>query len=206
MDNKPTRTARKKEETKQRIYQTAMVLFLAKGYDQTSVEEIVDKADVAKGTFFYHFPKKVAILSHLGEKRIAKMRRSLNAEATRQGSAQDKICAIFLSLGQQNEAEPDETKLVVFESFRRLNEIDEFNSVALMELGNHITKILVSGLEQGEIAPDTNLEQVARTLVGIYFITVLEWATNDGSFSLSENLLGKINMLFNGIKAGRVSG
>ncbi|PYP30001.1 MAG: TetR/AcrR family transcriptional regulator, partial [Gemmatimonadetes bacterium] len=47
-----SRRERKKEETKERIFKAAFALFKHKGVDATTVEEICDKADVAKGTFF----------------------------------------------------------------------------------------------------------------------------------------------------------
>jgi AcrR family transcriptional regulator len=53
---------KKKEETRNLIYRTAMDLFLEKGYENTPVDEIVDRAEVSKGTFFNYFPTKAAIL------------------------------------------------------------------------------------------------------------------------------------------------
>jgi AcrR family transcriptional regulator len=49
---------RKKAETRQRIQDEAMRLFLAQGYDATTVEEIATAAGVSHMTFFRHFPTK----------------------------------------------------------------------------------------------------------------------------------------------------
>ncbi|MDA8235162.1 MAG: TetR/AcrR family transcriptional regulator [Clostridia bacterium] len=203
MEQKLSRTERKKEETKQRIYQTALELFLAKGYEQTSVEEIVEKADVAKGTFFYHFPKKAAILAHLGEKRLERIRNSVIEGVSERGTVQDKVTAILRELGQLNETEPDETKLVVMEALRRFDEIDELNKKATDELGEKLGEILHVGQVQGEIAADIDLEHAVRMIVGLYFITLLEWINRNQCFSLSEDLVVKTEMLFNGLKVGR---
>jgi len=200
MEQKLNRTERRKEETRQRIYQVALKLFMEKGYDQTSVDEIVRQADVAKGTFFYHFPKKEAILAHLGQKRIDRIKEMFREEAVREGSAYERITAIFRLLGQLNEAEPEETKLIVVEGFRHLNEIDQYQREIVAEFVGYIVEILLNGQEQGEIAADINPDQAARTIMGIYFFTLLEWAVPDYGISLTEDLIGKITMVYNGLR------
>jgi AcrR family transcriptional regulator len=52
----------RREQTRQSILDAAAELFERRGYDGTSVDEIVDRADVAKGTFFRYFPTKLDVL------------------------------------------------------------------------------------------------------------------------------------------------
>ncbi|MEH7180256.1 TetR/AcrR family transcriptional regulator [Neobacillus vireti] len=49
------------EETRQRIYQTALKLFEKKGFNQVSVDEIVQKSKSSKGAFYGHFSSKYDI-------------------------------------------------------------------------------------------------------------------------------------------------
>ena len=53
---------RKKAETRSRIQETAVRLFLDKGYDATTVEEIAGAVGVSHMTFFRHFPTKEAVV------------------------------------------------------------------------------------------------------------------------------------------------
>lgn len=53
---------RKKAETRAAIQQHALRLFLAKGYDATTVEEIAAAANVSHMTFFRYFPSKHAVV------------------------------------------------------------------------------------------------------------------------------------------------
>ena len=55
---RPGRRERKKAEVRQRISDTATALFLRRGFDQVSVSEIAEAADVARPTVFAHFPRK----------------------------------------------------------------------------------------------------------------------------------------------------
>ncbi|MBV9379984.1 MAG: TetR/AcrR family transcriptional regulator [Streptosporangiaceae bacterium] len=54
----PGRRERKKAEVRQRISDAATALFLRHGFDQVSVSEIAEAADVARPTVFAHFPRK----------------------------------------------------------------------------------------------------------------------------------------------------
>jgi AcrR family transcriptional regulator len=54
----PGRRERKKAEVRQRISDVATGLFLHRGFDQVSVSEIAEAADVARPTVFAHFPRK----------------------------------------------------------------------------------------------------------------------------------------------------
>jgi AcrR family transcriptional regulator len=70
MHKTTSRRERKKQETRQRLLECAWQLFQGHGYDDTTVEEITDAADVAKGTFFNYFQPKEALLDELALWRI----------------------------------------------------------------------------------------------------------------------------------------
>lgn len=54
--------ARKKAQTRRTIQEQALRLFLSKGYDNTTVEEIAAAAGVSHMTFFRYFPTKEAVV------------------------------------------------------------------------------------------------------------------------------------------------
>lgn len=56
------RRERKKAATHQAIADAAMRLFLERGYDDVSIREIADEADVSTTTLFKHFPVKEALV------------------------------------------------------------------------------------------------------------------------------------------------
>ena len=57
-----SRRERKKKETYENLFNSAMDLFRRQGYEQTTVEEITQLADVGKGTFYNYFPTKEAVV------------------------------------------------------------------------------------------------------------------------------------------------
>lgn len=55
----------KKERRKKELIKTAYELFITKGYENTSVDEIIAKAGIAKGTYYYHFESKEQMLEEV---------------------------------------------------------------------------------------------------------------------------------------------
>lgn len=51
-----------------RILRSATELFMEKGYGPTTVNEIIDRADIAKGTFYHHFNSKEGLLSEVADR------------------------------------------------------------------------------------------------------------------------------------------
>lgn len=49
---------RKKQKTREAIQRAALRLFMKQGYDETTVEEIADAAEISASTFFNYFPTK----------------------------------------------------------------------------------------------------------------------------------------------------
>ena len=56
------RITKKPDERRSELIDCAQRLFYSKGYESTSVRDIVDEVGVAKGTFYYYFDSKQAIL------------------------------------------------------------------------------------------------------------------------------------------------
>ena len=62
MTEPPGRRERKKAATRQKIADTALRLFLERGYEAVGIRDVAAEADVAVTTLFSHFPSKEALL------------------------------------------------------------------------------------------------------------------------------------------------
>ena len=58
MEQPMTRRDRKRERTREDLIRAAAALFEEHGYDATTVDDIVERADYSRATFFRHFPAK----------------------------------------------------------------------------------------------------------------------------------------------------
>lgn len=52
----------KGEKTRQHIFECALEVFREKGFDQTTMQDVALRADVAKSAAYYYFPSKEAII------------------------------------------------------------------------------------------------------------------------------------------------
>ena len=55
---------------KEQILDVSLALFLEKGYDNTSISDILSKLDIARGTLYYHFESKEAIMDMIIERSV----------------------------------------------------------------------------------------------------------------------------------------
>ena len=53
------------EETQRKILDVSFRLFTEKGYDHTTIQDIVDALGMSKGAVYHHFKSKEDILDHL---------------------------------------------------------------------------------------------------------------------------------------------
>ena len=49
---------RKGDEKRKELLQVAERFFCARGYEETSVQDIIDAAESSKGGFYHYFPSK----------------------------------------------------------------------------------------------------------------------------------------------------
>lgn len=55
----------KKEQRRLAIEEAALAMFLAEGYERTSVERIAEQVGMARGTFYLYYPDKLALFEEL---------------------------------------------------------------------------------------------------------------------------------------------
>ena len=87
--------AKTKEERRNEIIETAGKLFEEKGYEQTQVQDIVNKIGVAKGLFYYYFKSKDEVMEELADRYADAIIDAVNKLIYKDISTFDKINRIF---------------------------------------------------------------------------------------------------------------
>lgn len=92
-----TRTLGDRVEPRERILGTAYELFSRRGVRDVGVDELIDRAGVAKATFYRHFPSKDdLVLAFLERREELWTFKTVEEEARRRGStAEEQLLAIF---------------------------------------------------------------------------------------------------------------
>ena len=87
------------QKKRRRVIETAIRLFMEKGYDQASVDEIIQEANISKGTFYHYFQSKEELLAELtiGQAEIIERWQTLSPAQV--PSLERHINRLFLDLG-----------------------------------------------------------------------------------------------------------
>lgn len=88
----------KKNERKQELLKIAYNMFLSKGYDNTSIEDIINEAQIAKGTYYYYFESKEATLKEVINMMINEEIESAKAFLNMPISIPEKLVGVITSL------------------------------------------------------------------------------------------------------------
>jgi TetR/AcrR family transcriptional regulator, regulator of mycofactocin system len=110
IDHSPTRRERKKLETRQALEEAALRLFGERGYEQTTVEDIAEAADVAVRTFFRYFSSKQAVLfGDFVSDRVARVRSELSARP----AGEDPLESVKVVMDLLDFSSPDEEAAIL---------------------------------------------------------------------------------------------
>jgi len=197
MNTEPSRRERKKEETRHRIFHAAIDLFRERGFEQTTVDDITEKADVAKGTFFNYFPRKDAVLAYLSESRLAAIEENAGALLADGRPAREKLLDLYATGASAYEEDHGLARYVLIELMSRIFEPSEESMMRWHEL---IMSIIRQGQERGELRRDASPERVEGVLSCVYHGTLYQWVCClPEVFPLLPELRARLTLAMEGI-------
>ncbi len=198
-----SRRERKKDETRRRIFEVAVELFRSKGFEETTVDEITEKADVARGTFFNYFPTKESVLAYLSESRLVDAEEHAAELFASPKPARVKLIDLFLHAASAYEVDRELSRFVFAEWMKR-------GFTPTHEAGMRWQKLMVAlideGIANGELRSDVPNLRVDSVLSGVYIATLYEWlycpADCEGLIAnLRDELGARLDLVFDGISA-----
>ena len=131
-------TAQRREE----ILDAAHALFTTKGFQPTTMEDILRVVGIAKGTLYYHFPSKEEILNALVLRIVGQVEQRAREIAASSSPAVDKLMAIMATM----RVKETETELV--EQFHAPGNA-EFHLLSITAMIEHLTPVLTDVVTQG---------------------------------------------------------
>lgn len=192
-----SRRERKKEETKERIFKAAIRLFKHKGFEETTVDEIAETADVAKGTFFNYFPRKEAVLGYLPELWLAEgEERTAEILASRE-PAGERIRDMFTEFASFYEDDRELSKYVVREWMDRQSSGTDEACCRWDAFGIDVVRQLQANCE---VRRDVDPERAYQVLGGVYHGTLMQWLTTEPiPFPLRDELRRRLTLVMEGL-------
>jgi AcrR family transcriptional regulator len=174
MDKNESRMERKKEKTKQQVIDAAMALFKERGVEASSMEEIAQKADIAKGTLYSYFPVKEAIISAYMKRSFEQKKDERIAKLAALPDTRSRIRALFLELLQGVQANRE-----LFEKYLiyHMQQMVSFHTEQEKKSGLNllILSIVEQGRQQKELRDDLPVS-VLEELLEFVFIQLIKQA------------------------------
>ena len=192
-----SRRERKKDETRHRIFHAAIDLFREKGFAQTTVDDITEQADVAKGTFFNYFRRKEAVLAFLSETRLQAIEENAEAFLAEARPAREKLMDLYSTAASAYEEDRELSRYVLIELMTHLFSPTE---EVLVRWHEQIVQLVTQGQENGELRRDLAPLRVEAVLTGLYYATLYEWVCCvPHVFPLLPELRARLTLAMEGI-------
>ena len=193
------RRERKRHAIRARLYQAALDSFRQRGYDHTTVSDITDAADVAKGTFFNYFPTKEHVLVAYHDEMTAYLLSQLGKRHFR--NAESAVRAAFRECAGWVERDVAMAQVVLRVMFgsRLMLDADHANEKRFVAW---FREQLIAGVERGELRKNLDVELLVELLLNALSSTVMDWAFRTEKFDLESRLLAKVRFLFLAARTG----
>jgi len=195
---------------KEQILDMAFSLFLEKGYDNTSISDILSKLDIARGTLYYHFESKEAIMDAI----IERSAKSIVEEAQsivlkKELSAYEKIFALFSGTSMKRMSGGD---LIIDYLNQPQNALfhEKSNRSVIQKITPILGDIIKEGVDEGSFTNDfpyESAELILTMIMGFMDVTFEAMDENDlnrrleGLLYNMERMLGAKEGSFAGFKA-----
>jgi AcrR family transcriptional regulator len=185
-----------KVQRREKLYEAALSLFRDQGYEETTVDQITQRAGLAKGTFFNYFPTKDAVLRYLATREIGRVSSTVIA-AGGDASSIGKLKRLMTALAASLEQDRDLVCLM----FRRGITVPDLlaGDAGGFSLQSMSALLINRAQRAGEVNPDLDPDMLAAALDALYLQQIVRWCQSETPYPLGERLSGVVDLLLLGI-------
>ena len=187
------------KNTKGRIINAAWDLFYEQGYDNTTVEEIIEASGTSKGSFYHYFEGKDALLgslSYIFDEEYEKLQNSFPDNMT----SFDKLLYLNCELFSMIEDRIDIELLTRLYSTQLVTKGEKH----LLDNKRLYYKLLKQIVSQGQKNKELTCEMTSNEIVKLYAICerslIYDWCLCNGEYSLAGYAKKMMPMFLSGIR------
>jgi AcrR family transcriptional regulator len=193
----PGRRERSRQRMHERLYASALELFAEQGYERTTIDQIAEHADVARGTFFNHFQRKEDLVTTWAQQRQEKLRAVMEKSlAHEDDDATVQLERCMSALAEFNEAERNLTRVMLtawVESGQPLLEEPRY-------AGHIFVQVISSAQARGDVFVDIDPVVAGNMLRDAYLGLLYRWTqAHDERVPLHVELRAVLRIILTGI-------
>ena len=192
----PTLRERKKAATRARILEAAQELFVERGYEATTMDEVAVRAEVSRATVFNYFPRKEAFLVAWIEQRRAVIAELLDREQQEAVDTARRLEHALLALAELLESDV-ETHRAVTRAWVISGGQLRPGASATADL---FAETIRYGQAQGDVREDIDAARAGRVLLDAYSGALVRWAGSENDGSLRDAVVIVLNVVLDGLR------
>lgn len=168
---KTTRRELNKINCRKRILKASRKLFSSKGYEETMIEDIAQRAEVSKATVYNYFPSKESLLIGTVDEVYERIFLMLEKDLVDCANSEEKLKAIFAAFIHASLEYPGISRRIAF-----LNASEESTLYdSRYRMTQLFEELIRQAQKEGIFRPDANPEEVVDMIMGIYFVALFQW-------------------------------
>jgi TetR/AcrR family fatty acid metabolism transcriptional regulator len=189
----------KKDLKKQQIIEAAIEIFSKNNFQNSTISQIAQKAEVAEGTIYQYFKNKEDLFFSIPVEKTKDFVRELELHLQGITGAFNKIRKFIWYYLYFFKMNPEYGRTLLLEmrvnrSFAKTNAYDSFKN-----LTGRILEIIKDGQEEGVIRKDVNIFIIRHLILGILEHIVTRWLLKGETYDLQEHYQDVSDLVLQGI-------
>ncbi len=194
-----SRMERKRENTRQKIIETGMQLFMEQGIEATTMEQIAEQVDIAKGTLYNYFPVKEAIIDAYIKRAVQSRNEERFQRLSKLPDTRTRVITMLTELMQGVQAQREIFEKYFIYRIQKMITLEQDES-AESGLGSLEEQIIRLGQQNGDLRTDLSAE-ILEDLLEFAFIEVAQQLYKDPKHFVAEQVIPQyVDLFLNGAK------
>jgi AcrR family transcriptional regulator len=196
----------KRELTRQQLLTAAAELFNERGYEATSVEDMAERANLSKGTFYYHFETKEALVVELRRSMLAGTVDQTYALLSQGQAPLTVLEKLLLERAAFTEREPELSKVFFLQRIGVILFKDEDLIVQPDPTGQRkllfraaIYEMVCEAQKRGQVRSDQSPAEITGMIVACFLHAQGAWLAGNRSSSLVDKVHRWLHNLLDGV-------
>jgi AcrR family transcriptional regulator len=192
------RSTDRRQQTKDRVLDTALRLFNERGYLGVRVEDIAQQAGVSRATFYKHFAEREQILAELFERLLGSEPAPIESPDPPGSGTVEQQVGVVVERAVRRMLEQEDLARFVYSLPVRHSALVRPGVRTTPLAFAHVAQLLADGVERGEIREDLPVELVARHVLAALETAMRDWAEGSAGDPV-ERLRTMLTVSFHGV-------
>ena len=166
--------SRRREDTRQRLFEAAVELIAEQGFSATTVDDIALRAKVAKGTVYYNFKSKTDLFEELLRHGIGLLTADFRT-AVADRPPREAVAALVRAQLEYIRRYRAFAQLLLSEMWRTNREWQQTLILLREQAIGVIAETVQAGVDSGDLPADLDVRVASSALFGVGLVVAVDW-------------------------------